>query len=73
MALAPTSKSQITALLAVLADPFVQTQMRDAATRLGQPNVLPLLGAGHGAHLTSSGKSTVTTAIATLATDVASN
>lgn len=73
MATTATTKSQIAALLAVLVDPMVQTEIRDAANRLGQPNVLPLLGPGHGGHLTSSGKSTVTAAIATLAADVIAN
>jgi hypothetical protein len=73
MATSATTKSQIAALLALLTDPCVQTELRDAAVRMNQPNVLPLLAQGHGGHLSSGGKSTVATAISTLAADVIAN
>ena len=73
MATSATTKSQIAALLALLTDPMVQTEIRDAAVRMNQPNVLPLLGQGHGGHISPVGKTTVTTAISTLAADVIAN
>jgi hypothetical protein len=73
MALSATSKNQIAALIAVLADQTVQKDVRDAAGRLAQPNVLPLIGSGHGNHLTSTQATAVATALSTLAADVAAN
>ncbi len=73
MALTATSKNQINALLAVLTDRGVQTQLRDAVARTGQTNLSPLLADGYGNSLTAGQVSTVTTAIATLVADVAAN